>query len=179
LSDRERGDRLGLIKVGVHRDIGITFFSRFETPSNVCSDAETAYLIELSEGEHERYSLVTQVFASAISCAYFGIANHHWEPFARMVLGAAYEATLLVAAQNFIRSNGAGCSRDVLLTFLGGGVFGNQPAWIHDAIGKAIARIQSLRLGLNMHICHFKVVDAEAAFNIDLALVNFLSMEAL
>jgi hypothetical protein len=53
-----------------------------------------------------------------------------------------YEATLLVAAQNFIRSNGAGCSRDV---FLGGGVFGNQTPLIHDAIGKAMARIQSLR----------------------------------
>ena len=43
---------------------------------------------------------VTQAFCSALPIAY---ADHHadrWEPFARLVLDAAYEATLAAAALN-------------------------------------------------------------------------------
>jgi hypothetical protein len=53
-----------------------------------------------------------------------------WEPFAATVLEAAYEATMWAAVLNANR----GKSDTVLLTFLGGGDFGNEDRWIHTAI---------------------------------------------
>ena len=53
-----------------------------------------------------------------------------WEPLARLVLEAAYEATLHAALL-------AG-TRTVVLTAIGGGVFGNKNEWISDAAVKAL-----------------------------------------
>ena len=50
------------------------------------------------------------------------------------MLEAAYEATLLAAALNAAR----GASNRVLLTRLGGGAFGNDEAWIDDAMARAL-----------------------------------------
>jgi hypothetical protein len=52
---------------------------------------------------------------------------------AGLVLDAAYEATIWSADINAQR----GASNIVLLTMLGGGVFGNDPAWIRAAIARA------------------------------------------
>lgn len=41
---------------------------------------------------------VTQVFCSALPVSY-GVRSPHWEPLARLVLEACYEATLLAAAE--------------------------------------------------------------------------------
>ena len=57
-----------------------------------------------------------------------------WAPFASLVLDAAYEATLLAAVLNASR----GASNVVLLTLLGGGAFGNDPAWINAALRRAL-----------------------------------------
>ena len=46
--------------------------------------------VTLKGGKH----LVTQVYCSALPVAYSGLASALWEPFARLVLEAAYEATL-------------------------------------------------------------------------------------
>ena len=46
---------------------------------------------------------------------------------------AAHEATMLAAVLNKKR----GASNVVLLTFLGGGAFGNADEWITSAIGRA------------------------------------------
>jgi hypothetical protein len=54
-----------------------------------------------------------------------------------LVLEAAYEATLLAAAEQHV----AGGSRTVLLTRLGGGVFGNRDVWIDDAILRALSLV--------------------------------------
>jgi hypothetical protein len=43
----------------------------------------------------------------------------HWEPFARLVLEAAYESVLIASAINALE----GGSRKVFLTTIGGGVF--------------------------------------------------------
>jgi hypothetical protein len=56
------------------------------------------------------------------------------EPFARLILEAAYEATLLAALQNFRKAGHA----KVYLTLLGGGAFGNRTEWITDAIVRAL-----------------------------------------
>jgi hypothetical protein len=77
---------------------------------------------------------VTQVFCSALPVAYCDVEPGLWEPFARLVLEAAYEATLLAAVQNRLE----GGSATVLLTRLGGGAFGNPARWIDDAIARAL-----------------------------------------
>lgn len=82
----------------------------------------------------ERHT-VTQVFCSALPVAYSDVPPLHWEPFARLILEAAYEATLLVALQNRLDGGAA----TVLLTRLGGGAFGNPSTWIDDAIARALA----------------------------------------
>ena len=53
------------------------------------------------------------------------------------------QATLWAAAENMERHGGAGGSRRVFLTLLGGGVFGNPIDWIADAIEKACCKFSS------------------------------------
>jgi hypothetical protein len=74
--------------------------------------------------------LVHQVYASALPIAYSDAPTADWEPFARLVLDAAYQATFAAAL-----SLGA---KRLFLTRLGGGAFGNPPDWITDAIAGAI-----------------------------------------
>jgi hypothetical protein len=82
----------GKLCIGVHRDVEVT-------------DAA---------GEHR--PLVSQAFCSALPVAYTRVPPPHWEPFASLVLQAAYEATMLAAVLNAQR----GASNVVLLTQLGG-----------------------------------------------------------
>ena len=78
--------------------------------------------------------VVSQAFCSALPVRYSPIAAACWEPFARLVLEAAYEATMWAGVENAAK----GGSNIVLLTHLGGGAFGNAPEWIDDAIRGAI-----------------------------------------
>jgi len=82
---------------------------------------------------------VTQVFASAAPVAYAkATPSAEWAPFARLVLRAAYDATLTAAA---VRSRREGGRRvRVFLTSLGGGAFGNRTEWITSAIRAALER---------------------------------------
>jgi hypothetical protein len=112
-SDAAERDRLrGLLRVGLHRDV------------------------EVLGAEHR----VTQVYGSALPVAYGRLPSRLWEPFARLVLEASYEATLRAA-----RTTGAAT---VFLTYLGGGAFGNDEAWIADAIGHALDRVGGLDVRL-------------------------------
>lgn len=77
---------------------------------------------------------VSQAYCSALPVAYSSLPAPLWESFARLVLEAAYEATLCAAILNR-QSSG---SRQVFLTLLGGGAFGNQPEWILDALQRAL-----------------------------------------
>ena len=92
----------GKLCIGVHRDVEVT-------------DAA---------GEHR--PLVSQAFCSALPVAYTRVPPSHWEPFASLVLQAAYEATMLAAVLNAQR----GASNVVLLTQLGGGAYGIKPSEI-------------------------------------------------
>ncbi len=90
--------------------------------------------VTLSNREDEGCSyLVTQAYCSALPVAYSGLASAQWERFARLILEAAYEATLAVAALNAANTG----NRTVFLTLLGGGAFGNDQRWILDAIHRA------------------------------------------
>lgn len=104
----------GLLAVGVHRDVAVTDVHRAEPP------------------------VVTQVYCSALPIAYSGIASSAWEPFARLVLESAYEATLLAAAEQPRR----GLTSTVPLTRLGGGAFGNPDDWIDAAISRGLAGVE-------------------------------------
>jgi hypothetical protein len=77
--------------------------------------------------------LVTQVYCSALPVAYSGLASAQWEPFARLVLEAAYEATLAVTLLNAEKTG----KKTAYLTLLGEGAFGNDQTWILDAIRRA------------------------------------------
>ncbi len=77
---------------------------------------------------------VTQAYCSALPVAYSRLPVPLWEPFARLVLEAAYEATLCAGRIN-LHEHG---EPRVFLTLLGGGAFGNPPEWIGDAIVRAL-----------------------------------------
>ena len=74
--------------------------------------------------------LVHQAYCSAVPVSYSGHPADAWAPLARLVLDAAYEATLRAAVT-------LGAPR-VYLTLLGGGAFGNRTAWILAAIDRAL-----------------------------------------
>jgi hypothetical protein len=73
---------------------------------------------------------VSQVYCSALPVAYTNHPPSLWEPFARLVLEATYEATICAAILN--------SNNRLFLTFIGGGVFGNEHDWIVDAIQRSL-----------------------------------------
>lgn len=101
----------GLLRVGVHADVEVT----------------------RADAGH----VVTQVFGSALPVGYSEHPASKWEPFARLVLEASYEATLRAAHRNAAATGNA----TVFLTRLGGGVFENEAAWIDRAIERASAML--------------------------------------
>lgn len=110
------------LRVGVHRNVEVT------------SGVTRKRHMRPAETDHEPGPLVTQVFCSALPVAYGRHPSKLWAPFARLVLEAAYEATLLEAAL----SRSRGDSGVVFLTLLGGGAFGNDEDWIVDGLRHAL-----------------------------------------
>lgn len=89
---------------------------------------------------------VSQAYCSALPLAYSHVEADLWEPFARLVLEASYEATLHAARINLERRG----SNLVYLTLVGGGAFGNPPAWIMDAIAKALRKFKKVPLDVRI-----------------------------
>lgn len=94
--------------------------------------------------------MVTQAYCSALPVAYSGLPSRLWEKFARLILEAAYEATLAAAVLNASKTG----NKAVYLTLIGGGVFGNDQEWILDAIRRA-AKLYS-RVDLDMKIVSYR-----------------------
>ena len=130
LNKHNRDDLTGAVRIGIQGQTQVTFANRF-APLQV---------------PH----LVSQAFCSAISCSYSKVETTIWEPLATIVLEAAYEGTLLAAAIE--KSRGTGSGR-VWLTFIGGGVFGNEDSWIMSAMKIALGRTSNL--GLDIRLCHY------------------------
>lgn len=101
---------------------------------------------------HDPYAWQTclQIFCSACPVAYSGVGAPLWEQISRLVLEAAYEATLRAAALAAARHGGADGSRRLFLTLLGGGVFGNRTEWIVEAIAAAAERCAGLDLDVRI-----------------------------
>lgn len=111
-----------LLRVGVHADVQVT-------------------LPGAPAGQR-----VTQVFCSALPVSYTSIPQAAWTRFATLVLEGAYEATLWAAALDAAERG----SRVVFLTFLGGGAFGNAPAWIHGAMRRAVQQLRGVDLDVRL-----------------------------
>lgn len=121
----------GHLAIGVHRNVQVTDV----------------------DGAERR--LVSQAFCSALPVAYSRLPRGDWAPFARLVLEASYEATLLAAAEQAQ----AGGANTVLLTRVGGGVFGNDPAWIDHAIERALICVENA--GLDVRIVAYREISPE------------------
>ena len=139
---------LGALRIGLHSNVEVPWGPRrFEL---------------LPPAER---TTVSQTFCSALAIGYSDGGAKAWEPLAKMVLDAAYEATLLAAALEHSTGRGSGV---VLLTRLGGGVFGNEPAWIDGAIARACLRAS--HLPLRVILCHFGAVDEGGRQRLDAAI---------
>lgn len=115
----------GRLAIGLHRDVEVTAVETGERP------------------------FVSQAFCSALPVGYSSLPRQDWEPFARLVLQAAYEATLLAA----VEQAAGGGSTKVLLTRLGGGAFGNVDNWIDDSIERALGIVADAGLDISI-VCH-------------------------
>jgi hypothetical protein len=115
----------GKLRVGIHRDVEVTAAAGPERPR------------------------VSQAFCSALPVAYSRITPNHWQPFATLVLEAAYEATMWATVLNAER----GASNVVFLTLLGGGAFGNDAGWIHAAMRRALKIMQPFELDVRL-VCY-------------------------
>ncbi|MEN0062799.1 MAG: hypothetical protein AAGA48_11660 [Myxococcota bacterium] len=122
---------LDQIRIGLQSQVEVTWAQRFVRP--------------------ERPTFVSQAFCSAISCGYVAsVPLQAWTPLATLVLDAMYEATLWATILD--KAEGRGSGR-VWLTFVGGGVFGNEPAWIVHAIRRAIDRVRGF--AIDIRIAHY------------------------
>ena len=78
--------------------------------------------------------VVSQSYCSAVPVAYARHPAAKWEPLARLILDATYEATLAAAAINAERTG----NNTVYLTLVGHGAFANPTPWVLDAITRAM-----------------------------------------
>ena len=122
----ERADALrGKLCIGLHSDVEVT---------------------DAHEGPRPQ---VSQAYCSALPVAYSDVPSARWQPFASLVLEAAYEATLWAAVLNAQRD----AANVVLLTRLGGGVFGNDSDWIHSAMRRALRK--AVGFGLDVRLVSY------------------------
>lgn len=92
---------------------------------------------------------VSQAYCSALPVAYGRQPTDQWRDFARLVLHAAYEATLCAAVINVAKTG----VNQVFLTLLGGGVFGNRERWITDAIASSFQKYS--QYGLDVQVVSY------------------------
>jgi hypothetical protein len=104
--------------------------------------------VEVTDHHGEQTNCVSQAYCSALPVAYAGehVPVQHWAAFATLILEAAYEATLSAAVLNTQRTG----SNIVLLTRLGGGVFGNDEAWIDAAMRRAFGLFENADLDVRL-----------------------------
>jgi len=77
---------------------------------------------------------VTQEYCSALPVAYSQQSSELWAGFAGIVLEASYEAVICTGILNSLKTG----NNKVYLTLIGGGAFGNERAWIINAIKRSL-----------------------------------------
>lgn len=108
------------------------------------------YNTEVTASTRRPRNMVTQAYCSAFPVGYSEVREETWEPLARLLLEASYEATLRAAV---INANNGG-SNKVFLTLVGGGVFGNEMSWILDAIKRALRVMEGS--GLDVRVVSYR-----------------------
>jgi len=91
---------------------------------------------------HDFQHTVSQAYCSALPVAYSRHDAHLWAAFARLILEAAYEATICTAILNALSTG----NNRLFLTLLGGGAFGNEIEWILGGIQRALNLYQHVDL---------------------------------
>ncbi len=124
MSSGERERLKGLLRIGLQRNTQVT----------------------IRGGRHT----VTQVYCSALPVNYGAHPAECWEAFARLVLEAAYEATMCAAVLNASETGNA----RVFLTLVGGGAFGNRYEWITESCERALRLCEGR--GLDVAIVSFR-----------------------
>ena len=106
-----------------------------------------------AEGDERAPHRVAQVFCSAVPVAYTrSTSASAWAPVAKLVLDAAFEATLLAAAVLALQQQRR---VPVYLSCVGGGAFGNATLWIVAAIEKACQACAALPIDVKLvHYMH-------------------------
>jgi len=134
MSEDDLDELRAALRIGVHRDVEVT------------STAWGRNLLDAPE------QTVTHVLGSACAVQYNAGTSHsrEWAPLASLVLEASYEATLLAAALSATAHGWERGSNRVYLTLLGGGVFGNDMAWIMRAIERACDACADLPLDVRV-----------------------------
>jgi len=113
MSNEEYDQLKALLRVGIQWDTQVTL--------NACS------------------SIVSQVYCSGLPVSYSNIPQSDWEPFARMILEACYEATFHAGVINYHKTG----NPKVYMTLVGGGAFGNSTEWIFDALRLCLSKFKS------------------------------------
>lgn len=90
--------------------------------------------------------IVSQIYCSALPLAYSHLKMEGFESLARIILEAAYEATLYSAMINLEKT---GCNK-VFLTLVGGGAFGNDMGWILTSMHKALVKFKNTPLDVSI-----------------------------
>jgi AcrR family transcriptional regulator len=136
------GDKSGLLRAVFFEAFRMLSRQLLAVPETDDAVADVQRLIPV----FRRFCLDSQAFCSALPVAYSPVPQSNWETFARLILEAAYEATVLAA----IEQSAAGTSNTVLLTRLGGGAFVNADAWIDDAITRSLATAEHAGLDVRL-----------------------------
>eukprot|EP00668_Euglena_longa_P046273 GGOE01061957.1.p1 GENE.GGOE01061957.1~~GGOE01061957.1.p1 ORF type:complete len:504 (+),score=103.83 GGOE01061957.1:130-1512(+) len=142
----EQSKYFALAQVGVHSDVQVTSGLKGAIVELCPDDAQT----------------VNQVFTAALNLA--GLppevrADPAVVGLARLLLRVAYRLTVLAGLSNSQRQQGRkdrpGSNR-LYLTLIGGGVFANDVAWIHDAIqeNRELIKQSGLDVRLSVHNRH-------------------------
>jgi hypothetical protein len=98
--------------------------------------------VTLNDASH----LVSQAYCSALPVAYSHHSSDLWAEFAKLVLEASYEATVCTAILNSAETG----NNRVFLTLLGGGAFGNEPAWIINGIERSLNLYKDAALDISI-----------------------------
>jgi len=93
---------------------------------------------------------VSQIYCSALPISYNYYNKDELEKFAKIILEAAYEATICAGILNYLKTG----NNRLYLTLLGGGAFGNRIEWIIEAIEKTLKKYSNS--GLDIKIVSFR-----------------------
>ena len=93
---------------------------------------------------------VSQIYCSALPISYNYYNKDELEKFAKIILEAAYEATICAGILNYLKTG----NNRLYLTLLGGGAFGNRIEWIIEAIEKTLKKYSNS--GLDIKVVSFR-----------------------